>query len=47
MEELVLRKIIETLTRLETKVDEVNDRTERIEKQLAEDEYQRYAGGIR
>jgi hypothetical protein len=47
MEKQVYAKIIEILTRMETKIDELNDRTERIEEQLHEDAYQRYAGGVR
>jgi hypothetical protein len=38
MEQLVYSRIIETLTRLETKIDEVNHRTERIEARLDSDE---------
>jgi hypothetical protein len=38
MEELVLRKIIEKLDGLEQRMDEVNERTKRIEQRLDSDE---------
>jgi hypothetical protein len=47
MEELLYKRVIEILSRLETKVDTIDERTKRIEEQMTEDAYQRYAGGVR
>lgn len=49
MEKAVYEKVIEILTRIESKVDEINERTERIEQHLDETEpatSQWFGGGV-
>jgi hypothetical protein len=47
MEKALFDKVFEILTRLEEKIDAVDDRTERIEERLDDQEYARKFGVIR